>query len=107
MSKNKARQGFTYIEILVSISLLLISAASFFYLIKIEKLGLKREEKFFRALNLAQLEMEKIRATPYAGINGNEHYTEKEISPGLKEIVFTYSFDKNRPPIKFYTLRNK
>lgn len=75
ISKNsRFRRAFSVIEVIVAFGLLSILVAIFFNLIPSSTLASMRAENRLSASNIAQNELESLRAAPYSGIsarNGN------------------------------------
>lgn len=105
------KKGFTLIEVVVSLSILIALSAFLFYFFKTGIETQKLSGDYFRALNLAQQTMEEIRATSFEALAGGSiadnkgQITIKNIDSNLREISLTLTWSPNRQPIELYTLR--
>ena len=107
------KKGFTLLEIVVSIGLLIVIAASFTTLSTQSLKTSLNSERFLLALNLSQSYMEKMRQKPFdelqnISFNKNAGKIEtKIISNDLKELHLIYKWDAKKKPIEIYTMRSK
>jgi len=105
------KKGFTLIEVVVSLSILIALSSFLFYFFKTGIETQKYSRDYFRALNLAQQTMEEIRATSFEALAGGSFAGNKgwiivkDIDSNLREISLTLTFSPNRRPIELYTLR--
>lgn len=105
--------AFTLIEVLISISLLVVITVSFSYLFSLGAKNIKSSREFAAALNEAQAQMEIMRATKYENLtsklfDGNRGIV--QIIPrtaDLMEIRLQYTYSDNQKPIVLYALRSK
>lgn len=107
------KHAFTLIEVLISISLLVVITVSFSYLFNIGIKTIQSSREFAAALNEAQAQMEVMRATKYENLasklfDGNRGIV--QIIPraaDLMEIRLQYTYSENQKPIVLYVLRSK
>jgi len=107
----RGRQGFTLIEVVVSLSILVLISSFFFYFFKTGIETQKYSRDYFAALNLAQQTMEELKATSFEAITSRAFAQNKgqiivkDINSNLREITLTYNWNPKRRLIELYTLR--
>jgi prepilin-type N-terminal cleavage/methylation domain-containing protein len=105
------RRGFTLIEVVVSLSILVLISSFFFYFFKTGIETQKYSRDYFAALNLAQQTIEEIKSASFEALTSrifagnNGQITVKNINSDLREITLTLIWNPKRHPIELYTLR--
>lgn len=107
------KKAFTLIEVLISISLLVVITVSFLYLFNIGSKTIQSSQEFAAALNEAQAQMEIMRATKYENLTSKLFYGNRGIiqiiprTADLVEIRLQYTYSDSKKPIVLYALRSK
>lgn len=109
MKKN----GFTLIELIVSVVILAAIASSMTFLFKTSLNTFKIDKAYQTSLFSVQSKMEELRAKPFDQIkseyfeNGSGKTIATPISSDLVEIKLSLTWQEGKKPIELYTLRSK
>jgi len=110
------RKGLLLVELLVAISIFVISSLAFTYILKSGAATANSSAELTRAVYFLQAEIENIRATPVEMLatlngqdfaNGNGKIRVASILSDLLQIELKLSWDPKRLPLKAVTLRSK
>ncbi|KAF0135062.1 MAG: hypothetical protein FD145_200 [Candidatus Saganbacteria bacterium] len=104
-TSQRRQRGFTIIESLISIMLILILSSAFVLYFKSASAMHKRSLRFANSINYAQFIMEELRSQPFDSLAGknitNGKIVIRDISSDLKEIILYI----DKPAFEIYTLR--
>jgi len=101
------RRGFTLIEVLVALAILVIIGGTFLFFFKTGLDAQADADEFLKALNACRAELEELRATPWAGLRPSPHITLTPITYDLYQVELKYNWHPGRKPIEIFTLRSK
>ena len=95
------------IEVLVALAILVIIGGTFLFFFKTGLNAQADAEDYFKALNACRMELEELRATPWAGLRPSTHITLTPVTYDLYQVELKYSWHPGRKPIEILTLRSK
>ena len=109
------KKGFTLIELVISLGILLTFSVSFFAFNKAGMDFINLSQKRFEVLYLCQAKMESLRSLSFEKLpaeNGKSFDTGRglvrviTLSPDLLDVSIEHLWHKDRPKLIFYTLRS-
>lgn len=95
------------IEVLVALMILALIGGTFLFFFKAGLNAQADADEFFAALNAGQMELEELRATPWAELRHTRHITLVPVTYDLYQVKLSYDWHPGRKPIEIVTLRSK
>jgi type II secretory pathway pseudopilin PulG len=100
-------KGFTLIEVLIAAVILITISFSFTYLLTSGIKSIDNSKDLLMAINLAQSQMEEVRALPFDNITSIGSIVVRPISYDLLEIRLSLDWKAGKHPIELITMRSK
>jgi len=100
------RRGFTLIEVLLTLALLVIIGGTFLFFFKTGLNAQADADEFFQALNACRMALEELRATEWSQLRSSAHITLVPVTYNLYRVQLSYNWHPGRKPIEILTLRS-